>query len=42
MEIESGRFGREIELPGKVDRNNVTAKQENGLLWIVLPIAEEN
>ena len=41
MEIESGRFGREIELPREVDRNNVTAKQENGLLWIILPIMEE-
>lgn len=40
MEIESGRFGREIVLPVEVDRNRVTAKQENGLLWIVLPIAE--
>ncbi|MDF1812339.1 MAG: Hsp20/alpha crystallin family protein [Verrucomicrobiales bacterium] len=38
MEIESGRFAREIELPGEVDREEVTAKQENGLLWIVLPL----
>ena len=38
MEIESGRFGREIVLPVEIDRNRVTAKQENGLLWIVLPI----
>lgn len=41
MEIESGRFGREIVLPVEVDRNRVTARQENGLLWIVLPIAED-
>lgn len=41
MEIESGRFGREIELPVEVDRENVSAKQENGLLWIILPITEE-
>jgi HSP20 family protein len=40
MEIESGRFGREIVLPVEIDRSRVTAKQENGLLWIVLPIAE--
>ena len=40
MEIESGRFGREIELPEEVDRDNVSAKQENGLLWIVLPLAD--
>ena len=40
MEIESGRFGREINLPVDIDRNRVTAKQDNGLLWIILPIAE--
>ena len=40
MEIESGRFGREIVLPAEVDRNRVSARQENGLLWIVLPIAQ--
>ncbi|MDF1753810.1 MAG: Hsp20/alpha crystallin family protein [Verrucomicrobiales bacterium] len=40
MEIQSGRFGREIALPAEVDRDKVTAKQENGLLWIVLPLAE--
>ncbi|MEM9017173.1 MAG: Hsp20/alpha crystallin family protein [Verrucomicrobiota bacterium] len=39
MEIESGRFGREIPLPVEIDRNRVSAKQENGLLWIVLPFA---
>lgn len=39
MEIESGRFSREIVLPTEVDRNRVTAKQENGLLWVVLPFA---
>lgn len=42
MEIESGRFGRDIELPSEVDRDQVTAKQENGLLWIVLPIKGTN
>ena len=39
MEIESGRFNREIRLPAEVDRSRVSAKQENGLLWIVLPVA---
>lgn len=39
MEIDSGRFGREIPLPAEVDRNRVSAKQENGLLWIILPRA---
>ncbi len=41
MEIESGRFAREIVLPAEVDRNRVTAKQENGLLWIILPLAKD-
>lgn len=41
MEIESGRFGRELVLPGEVDRARVRARQENGLLWIVLPLAEK-
>ncbi len=40
MEIKSGRFGREIILPTEVDRNRVTAKQENGLLWIILPLVD--
>lgn len=39
MEIECGRFGREIALPAEVAAHRVTAKQENGLLWIVLPLA---
>jgi len=40
MEIESGRFGREVVLPAEIDRNRVVAKQENGLLWIILPIVQ--
>ena len=40
MEIECGRFAREIPLPAEIDRDRVTAKQENGLLWIVLPLAD--
>lgn len=39
MEIENGRFGREIRLPVEVDPDGVEARQENGLLWIVLPLA---
>lgn len=39
MEIESGRFGREIVLPAPIDRERVRAKQDNGLLWLVLPLA---
>lgn len=41
MEIENGRFSREIRLPLGIDRDVVTAKQENGLLWIVLPIKQD-
>lgn len=39
MEIESGRFERDIPLPIQIDRHRVTARQENGLLWVVLPFA---
>lgn len=39
MEIECGRFSREIALPAEVIRHRVTARQENGLLRIVLPLA---
>lgn len=41
MEIESGPFRRELTLPREVDRDKVTARQENGLLWISLPLTEE-
>jgi len=39
MEIENGRFGRELRLPVKVDPEKVEARHENGLLWIHLPLA---
>lgn len=39
MEIACGRFSREIALPAEIDRQRVSAKQDNGLLWIVLPLA---
>jgi len=42
MEIDSGRFGGEVSLPVPVNREKVTAKQENGLLWIILPIKAED
>jgi HSP20 family protein len=38
LEIESGHFAREIQLPSEVEPDKVTARQENGLLWIVLPL----
>jgi HSP20 family protein len=38
LEIDSGEFERELSLPPEVDIGEVTAEQENGLLWIRLPI----
>ncbi len=38
MEIDHGAFERQINLPCTVDRARVTAEQNNGLLWIHLPL----
>jgi len=38
LEIENGPFQREIRLPVAVDTNQVQARQENGFLWITLPL----
>ncbi len=38
MEIDYGRFEREVLLPADVDPDQVTAEQRNGLLWIYLPL----
>ncbi|HJT80927.1 MAG TPA: Hsp20/alpha crystallin family protein [Chthoniobacterales bacterium] len=38
MEIDYGVFQREIGLPADVDVNKVHADQQNGLLWIHLPL----
>jgi HSP20 family molecular chaperone IbpA len=38
MEIESGPFVRILKFPRDIDTEKVTARQENGLLWITLPI----
>jgi HSP20 family protein len=40
-EREGGNFSRSIELPSPFDREHVEAKFENGVLSIVLPLAEE-
>lgn len=37
MEIDHGNFGREVELPEDVDRNNIHAVHREGLLWVELP-----
>jgi len=38
LEIDYGPFEREIELPAEVDAKQARAEQENGLLWIYLPL----
>jgi HSP20 family protein len=37
MEIDHGPFVREVELPQDVERENISAKYDNGMLWIELP-----
>jgi HSP20 family protein len=38
MEIDYGRFQREVLLPCDVAPERVTAEQRNGLLWVYLPL----
>jgi HSP20 family protein len=38
MEIDYGVFQREIRLPAEIDIEQVHADQQNGLLWIHLPL----
>lgn len=40
LEIENGRFFRELTLSAPVDPEKVSARQENGLLWVVLPLRD--
>ena len=37
MEIDHGRFCREIELPADVDAEAIGASYKNGYLWVRLP-----
>jgi HSP20 family protein len=37
MEIDHGRFGREVLIPAEVDADGVKAAYRKGLLWITLP-----
>lgn len=37
MEIDSGRFQREVSVPADVDVTGITADYANGYLWITLP-----
>jgi HSP20 family protein len=38
MEIDYGRFEREIVLPAEIDPEQTTAEQRDGWLWIHLPL----
>jgi len=38
MEIDYGPFERTIDLPDRIDIDGAHAEQDNGLLWISLPI----
>jgi HSP20 family molecular chaperone IbpA len=38
LEIDYGPFERRVELPAEVDVEQARAEQENGLLWIYLPL----
>ena len=38
LEIDYGPFEREVQLPAEVDVKKARAEQENGLLWIYLPL----
>jgi HSP20 family protein len=40
LEIDYGPFEREIDLPIEIDVGGAHAEQENGLLWITLPVKE--
>jgi hypothetical protein len=37
MEIDHGAFGRVVELPRDVQRDAISARYVNGMLWIELP-----
>jgi len=40
LEIDYGPFEREVPLPAEVDVESASAEQENGLLWIYLPLKQ--
>jgi HSP20 family protein len=41
MEIDSGRFAREILLPSEVQADAIRAEYKEGFLWIYLPFRSE-
>ena len=40
MEIPDGEFERVLDLPAAVNTEKVTARQDNGWLWVSLPVLE--
>lgn len=42
MEIPGGSFERVLEFPMAVDTEKVSARQDNGWLWITLPLTKED
>lgn len=42
MEIPDGSFERVLEFPVAVDTERVIARQDNGWLWITLPLQKED
>jgi HSP20 family protein len=42
MEIDYGPFVRAVQLPAEIDVEKTTATQENGFLWINLPLKERS
>jgi HSP20 family protein len=40
LEIDYGPFEREVHLPVEVDVEQASAEQQNGLLWIHLPLKQ--
>jgi len=40
MEIDSGNFERELTFSVDIDGSQTTAEQQNGLLWIFLPLSQ--
>ena len=39
MEIDHGRFERELSLPEEIDPNRASAERRDGWLWIQLPLS---
>jgi len=37
MEIDHGKFSREVELPNDIHHEQINATYRNGMLWIELP-----